>query len=109
MINDSCQKDADKKRRDVSTHTAGLYGAGAGLGVVGVADWACLSSGVELQGLTPGVLGEMGVVGSTWKEHAGYTHTFPMRQCMLITWHLTLARLKLLGPTPCSSELLLFL
>lgn len=49
-----------------STHTAGLYGAGAGLGVVGVADWACLSSGAELQGLTPGVLGEMGVVGSTW-------------------------------------------
>lgn len=49
-----------------STHTAGLYGAGAGLGVVGVAGGACLSSGAELQGLTTGVLGEIGVVGSTW-------------------------------------------
>lgn len=47
------------------TNTAGLYGAGAGLGVVGVADGVCLSSGAELQGLTPGVHGEMGVVGST--------------------------------------------
>lgn len=41
-----------------------------GLGVVGVgvAGWACLSSGAALQGLTPGVLGEMGVVGSTLKQ-----------------------------------------
>lgn len=51
------------------THTAGLYGAGAGLGVVGVAGGACLSSVAEFQGLTPGVLGEMGVVGSTWKQY----------------------------------------
>lgn len=52
----------------LSTHTAGLYGAGAGLVVVGVgvAGGACLSSGAELQGLTTGVLGEIGVVGSTW-------------------------------------------
>lgn len=50
----------------LSTHTAGLYGAGAGLGVVGVAGGTCFSSGAELQGLTTGVLGEMGVVGSTW-------------------------------------------
>lgn len=34
--------------------------------VVGVAGGACLSSGAELQGLTTGVLGEIGVVGSTW-------------------------------------------
>lgn len=56
------------EEQGLGTHTAGLYGAGAGLGVVGVVVWACLSSGAELQGLTPGVLGEMGVVGSTWKH-----------------------------------------
>lgn len=55
--------------RGLSTHTAGLYGAGAGLGVVGVAGCPGLSSGAELQGLTPGVLGEMGVVGSTCKHY----------------------------------------
>jgi len=74
----------------VCTHTAGLYGAGEGpgarvgvdwlclssgaelqglppgvLGVMGVVDWLCLSSGAELHGLAPGVLGEIGVVGST--------------------------------------------
>lgn len=37
--------------------------------VVGVAVvWAGFSSGAALQGLTPGVLGEMGVVGSTWRH-----------------------------------------
>lgn len=34
--------------------------------MVGVAGGACLSSGAELQGLTTGVLGDIGVVGSTW-------------------------------------------
>lgn len=53
-----------------STHTAGLYGVGVGVGVVGVATWAGFSSGALLQGLTPGVLGEIGVVGSTWKENS---------------------------------------
>lgn len=64
------------RRCSFSTHTAGLYGAGAGarLAVVGVADWTCLSSGAMLQGLTPGVLGEMGVVGSTYKQHSKMTH-----------------------------------
>ena len=61
-------------RQSLSTHTAGLYGAGAGLGVVGVAGGACLSSGAEIQGLTPGVLGEMGVVGSTCKHTHTHTH-----------------------------------
>lgn len=36
--------------------------------MVGVAGGACLSSGAVLQGLTPGVLGEIGVVGSTWRQ-----------------------------------------
>lgn len=37
--------------------------------MVGVAGGACLSSGAELQGLTTGVLGEIGVVGSTWGKN----------------------------------------
>lgn len=69
-------KNANWKGRGLSTHTAGLYGAGVGPVVVGVAGWACLSSGAEPQGLTPGVLGEMGVVGSTWKQrHTWSDHT----------------------------------
>lgn len=58
-----------RRGRGLSTHKAGLYTAGAGLGVVGVAGCAGFSSVVEFQGLTPAVLGEMGVVGSTWKQH----------------------------------------
>lgn len=62
------------------THTAGLYGAGAVLGVVGVVGGACLSSGAELQGLTTGVLGDIGVVGSTWtREPTGQSDSASQR------------------------------
>ena len=44
-------------------YTAGLYGAGEGPGATLGVDWLCFSSGAELQGLAPGVLGVLGVLG----------------------------------------------
>ncbi len=92
-----------------STHTAGLYGAGAGLGVVGV-DWGCLSSVAELHGLTPGVHGEIGVVGSTWKNDGqpllddAQLPTIPCTPLTDLTVHSTNQK-TITGPGVCSSYL----
>ena len=54
----------EREGSSLCAYTAGLYGAGEGPGATLGVDWLCFSSGAELQGLAPGVLGVLGVLGA---------------------------------------------